>query len=247
MSGLRPSHQATLLAAFALLATPVPVSDPVGIYALIDRVVLEPNETAPTHIQIWGVFSQADGRSGDGYLPAQRGFMYFSARNSNPRATLAEWADMKTVAGSGQSIGFGGRYSNNGRVRQPSEQHADPDPYPLGFGLVKLMTGHARTLIAYELERVPTPISPADGATVKAGTVRLVARNVADQTLKYVFEIESNGQKEASTALAPGSNNETAWTPKLKLVAGNRYTWRVWAVKDQWQGNIALANFRAGN
>jgi len=32
-------------------------SDPVGVYCLVDKVVLEPNETSPERIQISGTFS----------------------------------------------------------------------------------------------------------------------------------------------------------------------------------------------
>src|SRR5262245_32232762 len=32
-------------------------SDPTGIYARVDKVVLEPNATTPERIQIWGAFA----------------------------------------------------------------------------------------------------------------------------------------------------------------------------------------------
>ena len=36
-------------------------SDPIGIYALVDKVVLEPNEKNPERIQIHGAFAFAEG------------------------------------------------------------------------------------------------------------------------------------------------------------------------------------------
>jgi len=35
----------------------------VGIYAILTRVVMEPNETAPERIQLWGVFTLGEGVS----------------------------------------------------------------------------------------------------------------------------------------------------------------------------------------
>jgi len=32
-------------------------SDPVGVYAIVDKVVFEPNETNPERIQVWGAFA----------------------------------------------------------------------------------------------------------------------------------------------------------------------------------------------
>ena len=57
-----------LLLALGLIAATLSAqaSDPVGIYALVDKVVYEPNDKAPERVQIWGAFSLAEGR-GDGY------------------------------------------------------------------------------------------------------------------------------------------------------------------------------------
>src|SRR5437870_673605 len=54
-------------------------SDPNGIYAFVDKVVLEPSEGAPERIQIWGGFALAEG-NGYQYAPAERGFMYFKLK-----------------------------------------------------------------------------------------------------------------------------------------------------------------------
>ena len=52
-------------------------SGPAGCYALLEKVVLEPNDMAPERIQVWGVFAISDGKSGLGYLELQRGYLYF--------------------------------------------------------------------------------------------------------------------------------------------------------------------------
>src|SRR5688500_20398867 len=51
-------------------------SDLVGVYAFIDKVVLEPSDAAPQRIQLWGGFALAEG-GGEKYAPAQRGYLYY--------------------------------------------------------------------------------------------------------------------------------------------------------------------------
>src|SRR5882672_87828 len=109
-----------LLGALLLAAGTLPVlaSDPVGLYAFVDKVVLEPNNTAPERVQIWGGFALAQG-GGDKYAPAQRGYMYFKLKQDKETLCRNEWADLKSVAGTGKIVGIGVRYGNNGAVRQP--------------------------------------------------------------------------------------------------------------------------------
>src|SRR2546425_11310795 len=51
-------------------------SDPVGIYALVEKVVLEPNQANPERIQLWGAFAIAEGY-GYTYKNAERGYLYY--------------------------------------------------------------------------------------------------------------------------------------------------------------------------
>src|SRR5689334_1269098 len=57
-------------------------SDPTGVFALIDKVVLEPNDTAPERIQVWGAFAVAEQKdrdpNRDAYKAAEKGYLYFS-------------------------------------------------------------------------------------------------------------------------------------------------------------------------
>jgi hypothetical protein len=57
---------------------PLLASDPTGIYALVDKVVLEPNAQSPERIQIWGVFILFKEKSRNEYDPPVRGYLYFS-------------------------------------------------------------------------------------------------------------------------------------------------------------------------
>src|SRR5215211_7092787 len=75
---LRLKFPALLLTAiFALAGTSLRASDPIGAFARIDRVVLEPNENAPERIQLWGSFCLADPKDRDGYLAPEKGYLYY--------------------------------------------------------------------------------------------------------------------------------------------------------------------------
>jgi hypothetical protein len=115
-------------------------SVPTGIYAIVEKVVLEPNDTAPETIQVWGAFALADDKPGDSYQPAERGYLYYSLPSSQAErnAAQAEWTDLKKIAGSGQAVAFGSRYRPKGRVRKATEKPTAPDVYPIQMGLVKL-------------------------------------------------------------------------------------------------------------
>src|SRR5262245_64264548 len=104
MNGIRFAVSVLAILALSLPAT---ASDPVGIYALVDKVVLEPNEAAPERIQIWGAFSLATGR-GETYESPVRGYMYYELNKNQPDASKREFADLKRIAGTSQCVGFGG-------------------------------------------------------------------------------------------------------------------------------------------
>jgi len=97
----------TLLLATVMLMA----SGEVGVYAIVSKVVLEPNETAPERIQIWGAFTLVDKdiTTGKQTLTPQRGYMYFTLSGSASRKDVAlkEWADFKSIAGTGQAVAFG--------------------------------------------------------------------------------------------------------------------------------------------
>ena len=129
--------------AFLLLAMPgdaslMPMSDPIGLYAVVDKVVLEPSETAPERIQIWGAFALSETNSPDSYSAPQTGYLYYRCQSGQESTCRNEWADLKSVAGKGVGVGFGGRRTPTGRVRKASDKPADPDLYPIKMGVVKM-------------------------------------------------------------------------------------------------------------
>jgi hypothetical protein len=271
-------------AALLLLAAhPTLRKDPIGVYGVIDRVVLEPAEGTPERIQLWGVFAVArtfEIENGQiksidmgSFRPPQRGYLYYTVNRSDELATREDWKTLSALAGTGQPVAFGEHWPpaarmaiafpksdaeriaymewidrHNGRVRRAGETPSQPDTFPLrGKGIPADLRAPMSRAIAFALVMVPETVSPADGSSASSGRVQLVARNLDDPSYLYHFEIVgANGSKEASGPIAAGQS-QTVWSPKMKLRAGEGYTWRVW-VKTIGTGETfppAEAPFRA--
>jgi len=114
------------------------VSDWTGIYARVDKVILEPNANTPERIQIWGAFALASKQDRNSYEPAQTGYLYYSLKSGKEEVCRKEWADLKSVAGTGEILGFGSRDLPTGRLRKATDKPADADVYPIGFGVVRM-------------------------------------------------------------------------------------------------------------
>jgi hypothetical protein len=127
-------------------------SDPIGVYALVEKVVLEPNDTEPVRAQIWGAFALSDRTSGDGYDAPQVGYLYYSCALTQVRTCRNEWSDLKAVAGRGIGVGFGGRYLDSGRVRKSAEKPANPDEYPIKMGVARMGIRHDQSTIMTKLK-----------------------------------------------------------------------------------------------
>jgi hypothetical protein len=134
-------------AELAIAVIPLHASDPVGVYAVIQKVVMAPDEQHPTTVQLWGAFAIAtggfarDGSYTPGWYSAPRkGYLYYSAPAGKEGTCLKEWLDFKRVAGTGEAVGFGGRFTGSGRVRPAEEAPKDPDPYPIQMGVTRLPT-----------------------------------------------------------------------------------------------------------
>jgi hypothetical protein len=119
-------------------------SDRVGVYAVIDKVVLEPADGPAERVQIWGAFALSDQKSGSTYGPAQRGYMYYSCPQGKESICRKEWADLKSMAGTPAGAGFGHRYEPTGRVRKSDEKPSTPDIYPIQNGIVRVETATDR-------------------------------------------------------------------------------------------------------
>jgi hypothetical protein len=112
-------------------------SGPIAAYAIVENVVMEPNDTTADRIQVWGVFMLETSPQSSSYASPQRGYLYYKLpSSSDAKATRAVWADLKKVAGTGMTIGFGSGSTaiaaGAGRVRKVTETPANPDSFPIG-------------------------------------------------------------------------------------------------------------------
>ena len=236
-------------------------SDPVGIYAVVEKVTAEPGWDAPEKVKIYGVFALAKG-GGDNYEPAARGYLYYSINPKKPEVSKKEWADLRRIAGKDLCLGFGFRYDEKGKVHGLSEKAASPDPYPVNMGLQKITPTWYEPIL--QVMAYPRPVSPADGAEVDAGKAATLEIRAAmlpsrDETgpgpdrhahhdptglpeksaprkAEYFFEIQADsGEKEESPAVA-ADGLEVKWTPAMKVKPGARYTWKAWLVVGKFHG-----------
>ena len=98
-----------VLGALLLLASGARASDPVGVYAVLDRVEVEPSTGEPDRVRIWGVFALADKTTRE-YMPPVRGMIYCKLPKEKAELARREWKDLQKLAGSKQCVGLGSRY-----------------------------------------------------------------------------------------------------------------------------------------
>ena len=121
-------------------------SGPIAVYALVDKVVFEPNADKPERIRVSGVFIPAVQRPNNStdYSAPERGFLYFSLPSAETELALREWSDLKSVAGTRQVVGFGAAWAGTVTVRKPGGGEKAPDIFIMGNGLVKINADQPR-------------------------------------------------------------------------------------------------------
>ncbi len=235
-----------IIAALVVSALPAGAwrSDPIGVYAVIDKVVQEPAEGEAGRVAVWGIFATSLDKYGDRYTAPAYGYMYFELAKGKEEICRREWADLKTVAGSGRCVGFGSRREPTGRVRMADEKAGTPEAWPVAMGVMKVEG--SRGGMAPLVRSVPIPVAPAPGAEVAPGRVTLVVRNIPETTLqgvRYAFEIQgAGGEKESSGPLEPGEK-ETRWTPKMEVKAGLKHAWKAWITSASLTGSPGASSF----
>jgi hypothetical protein len=150
-------------------------SGPVGIYGIVEKVVFEPDETDAERIQVWGAFAYVDGGpSGGGFALSEpaRGYLYFmlpptEVRTVNRTNIRREWNDIKSIAGTGQAIGFG-RWGYIGRFNALRPADA---PGNVPYILAVSERGNSRAALTVRSGATP-PANPAIYQT-DAGIVKL--------------------------------------------------------------------------
>ena len=132
----------TWLAA-ALLARPLGASTVVGVFAIVDDVRFEPDESAPERIRLSGVFVVPVPMSSGRHKPPERGHVCFTLPQGWEDEARKDWAALKAAAATGQVVGFGeywvvtARYGNSTANTslvveiQKEAESATCQPYPV--------------------------------------------------------------------------------------------------------------------
>jgi hypothetical protein len=139
--------------AMAIVPEAAHASGPIAVYARIDKVTVTPSADTPQYIRIDGVFSVATSDSTAIYSAPMPGYIYFSLPEANADLARNEWNDLKALQ-PGAVIGLGSQWMSSARirVRNAREPEANPDPYPLGNGLIHMnaSNAHAKALFDYK-------------------------------------------------------------------------------------------------
>jgi len=142
---MKAASVAALICAVIVLTATVVIAkhSTIGIYAIVDKVVFEPDEKSPERIRIWGVFVVPVPMSSGHYREPQRGYLYFKIAPGMEQASKREWGELKALAGTGQCIGFAHYWVANPADPLGNPHHslevqvhrngdeAAPDIYPL--------------------------------------------------------------------------------------------------------------------
>jgi hypothetical protein len=137
---MKPTGWAAAAIVATMGAAVAHASDMIGVYAKVEKVVLEPGQGPPQRIQVWGVFALAEPKDPNTYQAPARGYLYYTLP-SNDGLARREWADLQSVAGTDQIVAFGSRYSQSGsrpHVRKADERPDKPDEYAMDIGLRKI-------------------------------------------------------------------------------------------------------------
>ena len=93
----------------AISAITAHASVPVGVYGIVDKVVLEPAGAEPQRAQVWGTFALWDEAAGLGYRTPQRGYLYYSCSREQ----------LEHLQGRVGRLEVGCREGSGDRVRKP--------------------------------------------------------------------------------------------------------------------------------
>jgi hypothetical protein len=219
------------VAAGVLAAGVASASGPLPVIAVVDKVVLLPDTTTPTGVQVWGTFVRQEGNDSLEYGMPHYGYYHYTAVSGKEEACRRDWTKMQKSAGTGKVIGWGNGDDprHAGVLHNSQEKPGKADPYPLAYGVLDFNADSSFEPVR-RLMTIPAPVSPPDGGEVSARKVPLVVRNVRDRATgwRYVFTLECEGVVEKSEPLEAGKD-ETSWTPKMEIKPGQNYLWHIQA------------------
>jgi hypothetical protein len=97
----------------------------------VKKLVFEPNDTAPTRIQIWGTFALCTDHESYGRPIA--GYLYYQITPRKEEECRKEWARLQKLVGDKRLVAWGvcGRPNVDGHIRDVAEKPQSPLIFPL--------------------------------------------------------------------------------------------------------------------
>jgi hypothetical protein len=97
----------------------------------VEKIVFEPNEKAPTRVQIWGSFVLCKDNSTYGTPIA--GYLYYTVEAGKEEECRREWAKLQKLAADKHIVGLGncGQPNVDGHIRKVTEELRVPVVFPL--------------------------------------------------------------------------------------------------------------------
>jgi hypothetical protein len=229
----------------ALLAMPLPVtrvSDPTGVFAILDKVVLKPDAEKPTTLELHGAFAIAAGGRGNEYRAPRRGVLRFGL-GRDPEEAVKQWRELQKHAGTGKIVSFSSRYEQAEKGTPPvvTDGAAAPgpmSPYGTGWGLHVVENvgyGPVRELLLLPSCEPEALLGEAERPGWMARRLTLACRNcpAPDANLAYVFEVQTSGGDRFASSAIPAGKERTTWSVDLYLEPGETVSWSVHVVGEK--------------
>ena len=120
------------LLVLCVMTVAVHAGGPPPVCMAVDKLVFEPNEHAPTRIQIWGTFALLNGTRG-AYGEPVDGYLYYAATPGKEAESRKEWAKLKKLVAEQHLIAYGmcGEPKVSGQLRKPTDKVEAPVAFPL--------------------------------------------------------------------------------------------------------------------
>jgi hypothetical protein len=159
---------AALLAVSALAITSTASATTiVNVVMDVEKVVLEPDGSAPTRIQIHGVFALAEGGPGAPYAAPKRGYLYLACPTGREADCKTHFLDIQKAIGDARCAGIGQAGETLPTVRAEGTTPSAPDTYSFGLG-VMMSEWHGGACSA--VKAVPEPTTKPDAGAPDTST-----------------------------------------------------------------------------
>jgi hypothetical protein len=128
---MKKTATVTALVIVMALSTQAQAGGPPPVCMVVDKVVLEPDEKAPTRIQIWGTFIFC--KNNASYDRPVSGYLYYKAGSGKEEVCRKQWAKLQKLAADKHIVAFGfcGHPKVDGHLRKAGQEPSSPVVFPV--------------------------------------------------------------------------------------------------------------------